>query len=171
MADEQLNTIKKSLDKYSEEIDLKVTKNEYDDLPIDKEEIKKHLSESSLIRDIDKRIIAETNGVLRSNESVLENYSSLGVNLFDYFGFQTINEADSIISQYSNEIVKFASEWLSHEEPILYYGISLFYFGYFWAASKEDDEYLTDYLQNLNIGKAKSLVPKIKKTYKKVING
>lgn len=153
-ADENFCDIKKQINKYNE----KINKNEKSLLNTD-------INIDSLYAyTIKSKIVDYTDNCIIPVNSFLEKEvkkDSLNdkVKKLFYFNINTISELDNLITQYSEEIIKFASSFLSKYNELVdndndsswQRGITYFYLAYFLAVKDKNIEKLKSYLYDFNI--------------------
>ena len=124
---------KESLKKYEAEVSKTIQKNP-EEVLLDKASLQNYISESPLVRDIDKEI-------LRIGKSALREYNVHPDYLkrLKYLNINSIKELETNLQKYKNVIPKFFKEFAANKKLVdLPSGISIFYLTYVLAIENKN---------------------------------
>jgi hypothetical protein len=95
------------------------------------------------------------------------------LDVLDFFRINTIGELKHVLASERAHIVRFAEEMvkrfpMADGKVTLFHGSSIFFMGYWLAASADDPKMIDKFLENLSIKSTDSLSAEIRSLYAKI---
>lgn len=150
LADIEFNAIRNELTEYDAGILSKI-QSKPNEIEINKNSLRAFVNTSSVIKQLDEAIVANSNYYLAEKDDAIAVYSERLVNA----GIKTIAELEHSLIKYRGLIRKFAEVWIGKDKPTykmeMSHGLSIFYLLYIILASRGDKQSIIDYFLKYDV--------------------
>jgi len=170
VADIEFASIKKELSKYKKSTDNYIANNDIQDIEINATTLFSFINQNSIIDNIEKSI-SRNIGVQH-----FDNPDSYIIQIWiirlTSLGIFTIKELESLLWQYSDLVISFATKWFNYYvfgRDTIIRGLSILYLTYVLIANRRDED-IKFHLDRFKISNSEEYTKKIKLIYQEIIN-